>query len=66
MKELLKLLNTSKEDSLQLTEQDKENQEIIERVLLNKDISCECKNVFKNICSTLYEFELYNFDISFA
>lgn len=63
--EFLKLLNTSKEDSLQLTEQDKENQEIIERVLLNKDISCECKNIFKNICSTLYEFELYNFDISF-
>ena len=64
-KELLKLLNKSTEDSLQLTEKDKENQEVIERVLLNKDIACECKNVFKNICSTLYEFELYNFNISF-
>ncbi len=64
-KELLKLLNQSTEDSLQLTEKDKENQEVIERVLLNKDIACECKNVFKNICSTLYEFELYNFNISF-
>lgn len=63
--ELLKLLNKSTEDSLQLTEKDTENKEIIERVLLNKDISCECKNIFKNICSTLYEFELYNFDISF-
>lgn len=63
--ELFKVLNKSTEDSLQLTEKDKENKEIIERVLLNKDISCECKNIFKNICSTLYEFELYNFDISF-
>ena len=39
MNELLKLLNTSKEDSLQLTEQDKENQEIIERVQIHKELS---------------------------
>lgn len=47
------------------TEQDVENLQILERIFINKDIACECKKVIRTASCSIYNFELYNYNITF-
>ena len=63
-----KILNLSKyqeEDKLKIKNQQTEQLNILERIFTNYNISCECNNIIDAPNVTLYDFELFNFGISF-
>ena len=47
------------------TEQDIDNLQILERIFINKDIACECKRTIRTASCSIYDFELYNYNITF-
>ncbi len=61
-----KLLNISNSLYKNIDSESQEEQlRILERVFLNCNISCECKNVIDSPNVTLYDFEIFNYGISF-
>lgn len=47
------------------TEQDTTNIQTIDRILINKDIACECNKVIRTASCSIYDFELFNYSITF-
>lgn len=47
------------------TEQDTENLQTLDRVFINKDIACKCHKIIRTASCSIYDFELYNYNITF-
>lgn len=47
------------------TEQDTLNLETLNRIFINKDIACECNKVIRTASCSIYDFELFNYNITF-
>lgn len=47
------------------TEQDSKNLQILDRIFINKDIACECNKIIRTASCSIYDFELFNYNITF-
>jgi S-DNA-T family DNA segregation ATPase FtsK/SpoIIIE len=47
------------------TEQDTLNLQTLDRIFINKDIACECNRVIRTASCSIYDFELFNYNITF-
>lgn len=47
------------------TEQDDNDLQVLNRIFINKDISCDCNRIIRTASCSIYDFELFNFNITF-
>ena len=59
------LLISSENNKINTSDYQDEQLHLLERVFLNHNISCECVNIIDSANVILYDFELFNFGISF-
>ena len=47
------------------TEQDDVDLQILNRIFINKDVACDCNRIIRTASCSIYDFELFNYNITF-